>query len=41
MGDPINENINPLDDPFTDPVSYNPSTLTHTVYSEDFNLVGQ
>ena len=32
--------LNPVTDPFSDAVGYNPITLTHTVYSEDFALLG-
>ena len=34
------DGINPIFDPLSEAVGYNPTTLTHTVYSEDFGLIG-
>ena len=33
-------NLDPVAQPMSDAVGYNPTTLTHTVYSEDFGLIG-
>ena len=33
-------NLDPVTQPMSDAVGYNPTTLTHTVYSEDFGLIG-
>jgi len=33
-------NLAPFDDPMSDPVGYDPATLQHSVYSEDFGLLG-
>jgi hypothetical protein len=30
----------PFDDTMTDAVGYNPATLTHSIYSENFSLLG-
>ena len=32
--------LDPVAQPMSDAVGYNPITLTHTVYSEDFALIG-
>ena len=32
--------LNPVTQPMADAVGYNPTTLTHSVYSEDFGLIG-
>ena len=32
--------LDPVAQPMSDAVGYNPTTLTHTVYSEDFGLIG-
>ena len=40
MNAPIDGSYDVLTDPFNDPVSYDQTTLTHTVYSEDFGLIG-
>ena len=37
---PIDETIDVDANPMADPVNYDQSTLTHSVYSEDFGLLG-
>ena len=32
--------LDPVAQPMSEAVGYNPTTLTHTVYSEDFGLIG-
>ena len=32
--------LDPVAQAMSDAIGYNPSTLTHTVYSEDFGLIG-
>ena len=33
-------NLDPVAQAMSDAIGYNPTTLTHTVYSEDFDLIG-
>ena len=40
MTDQIYDNTDPLEDPLNEPLGYDQSTRTHTVYSEDLDLVG-
>ena len=40
-GEQIDQSVNPVDEPLVDPVGYNAFTRTHTVYSENFSLIGQ
>ena len=35
------DGINPMTNPVSDAVGYDPATLTFTVYSENFSLLGQ
>ena len=41
MTESIDNSVNVLDDPTTDPVGYDQAQRKHTVYSEDFDLLGQ
>ena len=39
MSNPITD-LAPFADPMIDPVGYDPAALQHSVYSEDFDLLG-
>ena len=36
----INASTDVFADPFSDPVGYDQASRTHTIYSEDFNIIG-
>ena len=40
MNGPIDASYDPVADPINDPVAYDQASRTHTIYSEDFGLIG-
>ena len=40
MDETIESSTDVFTDPFSDPLGYDQTTRTHTVYSADFNIIG-